>query len=89
MKSFSSEEFERLRNKQPNIFDGSFDASWQEAAGNVSSVLEIDLESDDIYILTWQDVRLNGDLQNINFTSSGIKRNDLLVCIYSINSNHP
>lgn len=89
MKSFSNEDVSVLEISSHNIFVGSFDAGWQEAAGNVSAVLEIDLESEEVYILTWKDVRLNGELQNINFTGRGIKRHDLLVCIYSMHNSHP
>jgi hypothetical protein len=88
MKSFSNEEIRRLETSNEDDFVGSFDANWQEQAGNVSAVLEIDKESDDIYILTWKDVRLNGELQNINFTGRGIKKNDLLVSIYSMNVHY-
>jgi hypothetical protein len=59
--------------------------NWQEAAGNVSAVLQIDLEQDDIYMLTWTDVRLNGELQNVNFTGRGVVRNGLLSAVYSLN----
>ena len=87
MKSFSNEDVNALDVGANDHFVGSFDTSWQEAAGNVNAVLEIDKESDDIYMLTWKDVKLNGELQNINFTGRGVKRNDLLVSVYSMNSN--
>jgi len=85
MKSFSNEDVTVLETSATDHFIGSFDTSWQEDAGNVNAVLEIDKESDDVYMLTWKDVRLNGELQNINFTGRGIKRNELLVSVYSMN----
>ena len=85
MKSFSNEEVIVLETGGNDHFVGSFDTSWQEPAGNVNAVLEIDKESDDIYILIWKDVRLNGELQNINFTGRGVKRNELLVSVYLMN----
>ncbi len=85
MKAFSREEIKPLELSRENEFIGSFDAGWQEPAGAVSAVLQIDIESEDIYMLTWTDVRLNGELQNVNFTGRGVLRNDLLVAVYSMN----
>ena len=84
MKSFSGEEIRMIETSGKDEFVGSFDASWQEAAGSVSAVLQTDMESDDIYMLTWTDVRLNGELQNVNFTGRGVLRNGLLVAVYSM-----
>ena len=86
MKSFSNEEIRMLETNADNEFIGRFDANWQEPAGSVSALLEIDMENDDIYILSWTDVKLNGDAQNVNFTGRGVKRNDLLVCVYAMNT---
>ena len=87
MKSFSNEDVSILETSATDHFVGSFDAGWQESAGRTTAVLEIDKESDDVYILTWKDVRLNGELQNKNFTGRGIKRNDLLVSVYTMNTH--
>ena len=85
MKSFSNEDVMAMETSAEDYFVGSFDTSWQETSGSINAVLEIDKESDDIYMLTWKDVRLNGELQNINFTGRGVKRNELLVSVYSMN----
>ena len=85
MKSFSNEDVMAMETSAEDHFVGSFDTSWQETSGSRNAVLEIDKETDDIYILAWKDVRLNGELQNINFTGRGVKRNDLLVSVYSMN----
>ena len=85
MKKFSGEEIRPIATGAGNEFVGSFDANWQETAGNVSAVLQIDLEQDDIYMLTWTDVRINGELQNVNFTGRGVIRNGLLSAVYSLN----
>ena len=85
MKKFSDEEIRPIESSGGNEFIGSFDADWQESGGNVSAVLQIDLEQDDIYMLTWTDVRVNGELQNVNFTGRGVMRNGLLVAVYSMN----
>jgi hypothetical protein len=89
MKAFSAEEIRQLEGESHNAFVGSYDAGWKEDAGSVTAVLEIDMERDDIYILTWKEVRLNGELQNVNFTGRGVMRNDLLVCVYSMNFIKP
>ena len=88
MKAFSKEKISLIEGSSSDEFVGNFDADWEEDAGRVSAVLQTDLESDGIYILTWTDVRLNGELQNVNFTGRGIVRNDLLVAVYSMNSLH-
>lgn len=85
MRSFSNEEIRVIETSGKNDFIGSFDANWQETAGSLSAVLQIDMESDDIYMLTWTDVRLNGELQNVNFTGRGVLRNGLLAAVYSMN----
>lgn len=85
MKSFSNEDVTVLEASTNDHFVGSFDTNWQEDAGNINAVLEIDKEGNDIYMLTWKDVKLNGELQNINFTGRGIKRNELLVSVYTMN----
>lgn len=87
MKSFSNEDVVPLDTNATDYFVGSFDASWQETTGNINAVLEIDKASEEVYILTWKDVRLNGELQNKNFTGRGVKRNDLLVSVYSMHTN--
>ncbi len=87
MKSFSNEDVIALETNSTDHFVGIFDASWQETTGNINAVLEIDKASEEVYILTWKDVRLNGELQNKNFTGRGIKRNDLLVSVYSMNTH--
>jgi hypothetical protein len=86
MQRFSNEDIQAMEVSGHNEFIGSFNASWQESSGVVTAVLEIDMEQDDIYILTWKDVSVNGDLQNVNFTGRGVMRNGLLVCIYSMHS---
>ena len=88
MKAFSKEEIKLIEKAGTDDFVGNFDANWEESAGRVNAVLQIDLESEDIYMLTWTDVRLNGELQNINFTGRGVVRNGLLVAVYSMNSLH-
>jgi hypothetical protein len=88
MKSFSAEDVRPLEMSQHNDFIGSLDANWTEAAGTVSAVLEIDMESEDVYILSWNEVKLNGEFQNVNFSGRGVKRNGLLVCVYSMNVNN-
>lgn len=88
MKAFSKEEIKSIEVSAHNELVGNFDADWTEERGNFNSVLQIDLESDEIYILTWTDVRLNGELQNLNFTGRGVVRNGLLVAVYSMNMLH-
>ena len=85
MKAFSKEEIKPIETSHENEFIGSFDAGWQEGSASVSAVLQTDLESHDIYMLTWTDVRINGELQNVNFTGRGILRNGMLVAVYSMN----
>lgn len=87
MKAFSKEEIRVLQTESHDEFVGSFDASWVEGTGTVTAVLEIDKESDDIYVLAWKDVRMNGNLQNLNFTGRGVKRNGLLVTVYSMHTS--
>ena len=87
MKSFANEEVTLLEASANDHFIGSFDTTWQEATGNINAVLEIDKVSEEVYILTWKDVRLNGELQNKNFTGRGIKRNEMLVSVYSMHTN--
>ncbi|MEJ7610670.1 MAG: hypothetical protein WKF88_05760 [Ferruginibacter sp.] len=84
MKAFSREEIRVIETSGQNDFIGNFDANWQEDSGSLSAVLQIDLESDEIYMLTWTDVRLNGELQNVTFTGRGVLRNGLLVAVYSM-----
>ncbi len=84
MTSFSGEDVKAIETSAHNEFIGSFDAAWQESAGSVTAVLQIDMESDDVYMLTWTDVRINGESQNVNFTGRGVLRNDLLVTVYSM-----
>lgn len=88
MKAFSKEDIKSIEISSQNEFVGSFDANWTEDTGSVSSVLQIDLEGEDIYMLTWTDVRRNGELQNLNFTGRGVVRNGLLVAVYSMNMLH-
>lgn len=84
MKSFSSEEV-RLLERGDDGFVGRYQANWEEDSGSVSAALDIDLEQGDIYILSWEDVRLNGELQAINFTGRGVVRNETLFCVYGMN----
>ena len=88
MKSFSSEEIRQLEPGDAE-FIGRYQANWEEGSGSVSAALDIDLESDDIYILSWEDVRLNGELQTVNFTGRGVVRNGILFCVYSMNRTRP
>lgn len=85
MNSFSAEDVRPLELSQHNEFIGTFDANWTEAAGTVSAVLEIDMESEDVYILSWNEVKLNGEFQSVSFTGRGVRRSGLLVCVYSMN----
>lgn len=87
MKSFSHEQV-RLLERGDADFVGRYEANWQEDSGSVSAALEIDLESDDIYILCWEDVRLNGELQTVNFTGRGVVRNGTLFCVYEMHWPH-
>ena len=84
MKSFSNEDIIALETDATDYFVGSFDTSWQETTGNINAVLEIDKVSEEIYMLIWKDVRLNGELQNKNFTGRGVKRNDQLHPHFSL-----
>ena len=86
MKAFSREEVNLIEKSGTDDFIGSFDVNWEETTGRVSAVLQTDKESEDIYMLTWTDVRLNGNLQNITFTGRGVVRNGLLVAVYSLNA---
>ena len=86
MKAFSKEEVQLIEKSGNDDFVGSFDAAWEETAGRVSAVLQIDKESDDIYMLTWTDVRINGELQNTTFTGRAVLRSGLLVAVYSMNT---
>ena len=88
MKAFSKEKISLIEGSASDKYIGNFDADWEEDAGRVSAVLQTDLESEGIYMLTWTDVRLNGELQNLNFTGRGVVRNGILVAIYSMNSLH-
>lgn len=85
MKAFSKEEVKLIEKSGTDDFIGNFDVDWEETAGRVSAVLQTDKESDDIYILTWTDVRINGELQNVTFTGRGVVRAGLLVAVYSMN----
>ncbi len=87
MKAFSRTEIKVIETPDEDHFIGRFDAYWQEQNGSVSALLEIDKEGDEMYMLTWQDVRCNGESQTVNFTGRGVKRNDLLVCVYEMHSN--
>ena len=88
MKAFSKEEVTPIETRPDYEFIGSFDVGWQEGGGSVSAVLQSDLESGEVYILTWTDVRINGELQNVNFTGRGVLRNGLLVAVYTMNRLH-
>lgn len=87
MKQFASEEVNPLTVSDHDPFIGTFDTGWQEDSGAVSAVLEIDKEEDDIYMLSWKEVRLNGELRTVNFTGRGVIRNEMLICVYHMNSN--
>ncbi len=86
MKAFSREEINAIETPDEDLFVGRFDVYWQEQNGSVSALLEIDKEGDEMYMLTWQDVRLNGESQTVNFTGRGVKRNGLLVCVYEMHT---
>ncbi len=88
MKAFSKEAVKKIEVRPHNAFVGNFDVTWQEDAGNCTAVLQIDLEDEDIYMLTWTDVRLNSELQNMNFTGRGVVRNGILVAVYAMNTLH-
>lgn len=88
MKAFTKEEVKGISLRADDPFVGSFDTAWEEDNGRVTAVLQCDLESEHIYMLTWTDVKLNGDLQNINFTGRGVIRNSELTAVYSMHSLH-
>ncbi len=87
MKQFASEEVQPITISDDDPFIGSFDTNWQEHSGSVNAVLEIDKEEDGIYILAWKDVRLNGELRTVNFTGRGVRKKDMLICVYNMNTN--
>ncbi len=70
MKAFSTEEV-RLLEMGDHDFVGRYQANWKEDSGSVSAALDIDMEQGNVYMLSWEDVRLNGELQTINFTGRG------------------
>ncbi len=84
MKSFSNADVAIIETSAHDGFVGSFDITWEESTGPVTAVLEIDMENNDVYILNWKDVKQNGDLQNTTFTGRAVKRNGILVSIYSM-----
>ena len=85
MKRFASEEVNPITISDDDLFVGSFDTNWEESSGSVNAVLEIDKEDEEIYMLAWKDVRLNGELRTVNFTGRGVLRDDMLICVYHMN----
>ena len=88
MKAFCKEEVRKIEVSPTNEFVGNFDVTWNENSGSCGAVMQIDLESEHIYMLKWTDVELNGELQNMNFSGRGVVRNGILVAVYSMNALH-
>ena len=88
MKAFSKEEVSVLSVRANDPFVGSFETVWEEHVGPVTAILQCDLESENIYMLTWTEVKIDGELQNINFTGRGTIRNGELTAVYSMHSLH-